>query len=946
MYQEIKDNTYQLKHQMDGLEIHPRQPYSSVLYSQPYEEQPPGLPNTLRWSTHKPSSFEVNPTSLDHDWATGTSPPYYPNALPNPIHLQSSTTPTVYSGPPPIHHYAQQQNSNLQPIHQGYLLQPDSFPKPSHRPNKLYSPLHPGAMQDAGHSDPPTSDGHRPASLADTGHGINPDSIPNPVQVAENDKVVWESQLFCTDMKGQVPPLTTTHFTVEDQGIASPRFVRCTTYTFPCSPEMAKLSHLPLAAVVKPLATLPEGEAPVCLVDHGEAGPIRCGKCAAYMCPLMQFQDNGQSFQCPFCDSVSQVPGHYFQPIDYTGQRADRPIRPELSRGSYEFVMHEQQCKGDRGPSSAGFIFMIDVSYNAVRSGLLRLTCAELKKVVQCLPREHGAEESAVRVGFITYDKVLHFYNVKSTLIQPQMVVMTDVSDVAMPLLDGFLVNAKESKAVIDSLLDRIPLLFANSLEVDILFGPVVQAGLEALKAAECSGKLFIFHTALPTTNAPGALRNRDDASFIGTNKEKILFQPQSSYYQKLSTQCVLQGCCVDLFLFPEQYVDVVSLGLLTLRTGGNLYKYNNFKADRDAEQFQNDLRKDVEKVIGFNAVMKVHTRKGLRATDYFGSLHMKNTAEVELAAIDSNKTLLVEFRHDGKLSEEDGVPIQFVLLYSTVSGQRRVRIHNVTLNCSTQLIETFRTSQAETLLNYFAKIAYHAILGRATKTVREELVSHTTRMLACYRKHCAHSSPSGGQLVMPQFLKVFPLYLNCLRKSSVLLPGVDTSIDERAYLRQVVMSMDIAETRVFFYPRLLPIHELDESQTSLPQAVRCSDKRLSAEGFYLLEDGLSLFLWVGMYAPTEWIQNVFGVPSFSAVDCGVGSLPVLDNPYSRQIRNMITIVRKQRARFLKLIIVKQADRTEGRFQQFLVEDRSPDGGVSYPDFLYHIHLSIQQSLQ
>ncbi|GCB78388.1 hypothetical protein scyTo_0019403 [Scyliorhinus torazame] len=215
--------------------------------------------------------------------------------------------------------------------------------------------------------------------------------------------------------------------------------------------------------------------------------------------------------------------------------------------------------------------------------------------------------------------------------------------------------------------------------------------------------------------------------------------------------------------------------------------------------------------------------------------------------------------------------------------------------------------------------------------------------MLASYRKHCAHSAPSRGQLVMPQFLKVLPLYLNCLRKSKVLLPGPGVSIDDRAYLRQLVMSMGIAETNVLFYPRLLPIG-LNGDQGL--REVRCTARRLAPEGFYLLEDGLSLFLWIGMSVPAEWIQNVFGVPSFNAVDCGAGSLPVLDNPYSRQIRDVIHAVRKQRARFLKLIIVKQADSTEGQFRQLLVEDKSPSGGASYPDFLHHIHLSIQQSLR
>lgn len=54
-----------------------------------------------------------------------------------------------------------------------------------------------------------------------------------------------------------------------------------------------------------------------------------------------------------------------------------------------------------------------------------------------------------MRVGFVTYNKVLHFFNVKSTLAQPQMMVVTDVGEVFVPLLDGFLVNYQESQSVI-----------------------------------------------------------------------------------------------------------------------------------------------------------------------------------------------------------------------------------------------------------------------------------------------------------------------------------------------------------------------------------------------------------------------------------------------------------------------------------------------------------------
>ena len=64
--------------------------------------------------------------------------------------------------------------------------------------------------------------------------------------------------------------------------------------------------------------------------------------------------------------------------------------------------------------------------------------------------REHGMKESSIRVGFVTYDSTLHFYNLNSALAQPQMLVVSDVSDVFMPLLDGFLVKLSESRPVIE----------------------------------------------------------------------------------------------------------------------------------------------------------------------------------------------------------------------------------------------------------------------------------------------------------------------------------------------------------------------------------------------------------------------------------------------------------------------------------------------------------------
>lgn len=71
-------------------------------------------------------------------------------------------------------------------------------------------------------------------------------------------------------------------------------------------------------------------------------------------------------------------------------------------------------------------------------------------------------------------------------------------------------------------MLSQIPEMFKDSRETEVVLGPVIQAGLDALVSADRSGKLYIFHSSLPIGEAPGKLKNRDDRKLLGTDKEKV----------------------------------------------------------------------------------------------------------------------------------------------------------------------------------------------------------------------------------------------------------------------------------------------------------------------------------------------------------------------------------------------------------------------------------------
>lgn len=60
-------------------------------------------------------------------------------------------------------------------------------------------------------------------------------------------------------------------------------------------------------------------------------------------------------------------------------------------------------------------------------------------------------------------------------------------------------------------------------------------------------------------------------------------------------------------------------------------------------------------------------------------------------------------------------------------------------------------------------------------------------------------------------------------------------TIDDRSFIMQAVTIMDIPSSVVFFYPRLVPLHEIDVDSTELLTAIRCTSDKIQDDGVYLL---------------------------------------------------------------------------------------------------------------
>ncbi|CAF4624093.1 unnamed protein product, partial [Rotaria magnacalcarata] len=405
-------------------------------------------------------------------------------------------------------------------------------------------------------------------------------------------------------------------------------------------------------------------------------------------------------------EAATDVPNEYFNHLDHSGRRMDWYQRPELCIGSYEILATKQYCKDEKWPEPPAFIFMIDVSYNSVRSGLVEYICHILKNdLLDYLPKDRNAETSTVRVGFATFDKKIHFYNIKSTLGQPQMMVVSDIEDIFVPLLDGFLCLPQTSRGVINSLLDQIPQTFANTQETETILAPVIQSGIQALKGANCSGKIYIFSTTLPIAVAPGKLSNREDKKLLGTEKEKALFSPANDVYTKLGEECAQSGCAVDLFVFPNNYVDLATIGEVCRLSGGEIYKFNYFSIDNDGERLLDELKRNFQRTTVFDALMRIRTNTGIRPVDFLGHFYMTNSTEMIFGTMDADKTVAVELKHDDKLPTEGNSYVQVALLYTSISGQRRLRVLTLALTVTSSYASLYPLCDLDTIMNYTMKV-------------------------------------------------------------------------------------------------------------------------------------------------------------------------------------------------------------------------------------------------
>ncbi|XP_048826260.1 protein transport protein Sec24B isoform X5 [Brienomyrus brachyistius] len=712
----------------------------------------------------------------------------------------------------------------------------------------------------------------------------------------------------------------------------SPDTFRCTLTNIPQTQALLNKAKLPLGLLLHPFRDLTQ--LPVITSNT----IVRCRSCRTYINPFVTFLDQ-RRWKCNLCYRVNDVPDEFmYNPV--TRSYGEPHKRPEVQNSTVEFIASSDYML--RPPQPAVYLFVLDVSHSAVETGYLTIFCQSLLDNLDKLPGD-----TRTRVGFVTFDSTIHFYNLQEGLSQPQMLVVSDIEDIFLPTPDSLLVNLKESRELVKDLLSSLPGMFTHTRETHSSLGPALQAAFKLMSPT--GGRVSVFQTQLPTLGA-GLLQSREDPNLRSSTKGVQHLGPATDFYKKLALDCSGQQIAVDLFLLTSQYSDLASLACVAKYSAGSIYYYPSFHHVHNLpqlEKFQKDLQRYLTRKIGFEAVMRIRCTKGLSIHTFHGNFFVRSTDLLSLANVNPDSGFAVQMSIDESLADTSLACFQAALLYTSSKGKRRIRVHTLCLPVVSQLSDVFAGADIQAVTCLLANMAIDRSVSSSLSDARDALVNAVVDSLSAYRG-TSNLQPAG--LVAPSALRLFPLYVLALLKQKALRTGTSTRLDDRVFAMCEFKSQPLQHVMRLVHPNLYRVDDLSDQgalhlndrMVPQPQLLQLTAEKLTREGAFLMDCGNLLYLWVGKSCSESFIRDVLGCPNHSSIPQNMSQIPEQDNPPSARMRTFLSWLQELRSFWPVLHVVKDDASAKTSFFQHLVEDRT-ESAFSYYEFLLHIQQQMSK---
>ncbi|XP_050058560.1 mucin-12 isoform X1 [Aphis gossypii] len=715
----------------------------------------------------------------------------------------------------------------------------------------------------------------------------------------------------------------------------SPDIFRCTLNKFPVSKNLLDKSRLPLGILIHPYKDLSRLTVIQCETI------TRCRNCRSYINPFVQFIDNAH-WKCNLCYRVNELPGE-FQIDPYTKTLGDPSRRPEIQNATIEYIASQDYMV--RPPQPALYLFLLDVSRTATLTGYLEIVC---DRILNKIMADDIPGDSRTNIGFITYDSSVHFYQIaNSDGGQPKQLIVSDISDIFLPLPDGLMVNLEENKMAIKDLLTNLPNTYRESYNTGCALGAALQAAFKIL--APRGGRVTVFQASLPNCG-PGKLEPRDDGN-PHTGDRVQHTAPSTDFYKKLALECSGEQIAVDMFFVSSQYLDIATISGISKYSSGCIHNFPQFnvKSPTIVTRFINCFDRYLSRKIGFEALLRLRCTRGVAIHSFHGNFFVRSSDLLMLPNVNPDNAYGMQLSIEDSLDGVSVVCFQAALLYTSSNAERRIRVHTLCIPVTENLDDVFHNADQQAITCLIAKMAVDRSTEKSLSDAREAFFNAISDSLSAYKLGC--SSFSGpGTMLSPLSLKVFPLYILATLKHAAFRTNQPTRLDERMFSMCQMKSLPLNNLIQYIYPDLYPIYALEEqpkidyeklTEIPLPPVIQLSAERVESNGVYLMDDSETLTIFIGHRCSDKLIQQLFGYVNVNSMPELVTTLAEVDSRPSYLLRSFISYLQHFKPYPLPIEIIKDNGPHKLRFYSRLVEDKF-ESSLSYYEFLQRLSQQVR----
>lgn len=354
-------------------------------------------------------------------------------------------------------------------------------------------------------------------------------------------------------------------------------------------------------------------------------------------------------------------------------------------------------------------------------------------------------------------------------------------------------------------------------------------------------------------------------------------------------------------------------------------FSATNVEQRRKAEK---EIGHYLTRSLGLEAVLRVRASSGLVMSTFHGHFFVRSADLLALPNVspDNSYTLQVTYEHDLPENQQYAY-FQVALLYTSSTGERRIRVHTLALPTATTLGEIFSSADAQAIASVLAKMAIDRALSSRLSDAREAMINLVADCLKAYRELMGGGADRG--LISPNSLRLLPLYVLGLLKNAAFTVEPGVAIDSRANAMTMMKVLPLWELKEFMYPRLYALHNLPEdvglkdeqNRLPMPVVLHASASVIERGGIYLLSNSQYMLLYVTRDTPAQMCSDLFAC-GYSELKCGPVDIPRGESTLSKKVRNIVRGLRSCHPRYLVLVLITEESKLRPIFMQHLVDDK------------------------